>query len=517
MRIGRICYPGLGGGALLSRIAARNERARPMALQAAVSSTAIGAVTVSAWAGTWIPVVLLLGAICVVALVCRPMLAVVVLLLTWAGPVDPTLLSRSVGGLRIGLADVALGLGLIGVVAARILRRGSVRTLRSPRFALVTLAYLAVVAYALMVGHHAGDTRGQAASAWMASCAVLAYFLLRDVFAGRPKRFAELLVVVTGTCSLLVASAALFHIPVLTGRTIGYVITEGQLSSATRLDPPLLRLLSITVLMATVGGVLSGRSRMLRLVLIAGMLTVEAFSFTRSTWIPLIAVAVFLPVLISRRPVAAALAVRTVAAALVLAVVVAASTSGALGPTAQTIGTRLFSAAQRDVFDETSLWLRLYENQAAIDTIKQHPVAGVGLPRPYGTFTISGQDSATGDNIFVPQRFIHNVYLGIWAWMGLPGVLVLLCTCVAAVNAFLAVLRGREYDRRPAVACFGGLLVLAASSTFQTNLLYQPALFAIAIGLAYLDVWLGARAQGSGWVFRSGHGALDVRAAPSFR
>jgi O-antigen ligase len=176
---------------------------------------------------------------------------------------------------------------------------------------------------------------------------------------------------------------------------------------------------------------------------------------------------------------------------LVLAVVVTVSTSGALGTTAQAVGTRLSSTTENDVLEDNSVRLRVYENEAAINTIKQHPVTGIGLPRPYGTFTTSDTDPATGETTWVGQRFIHNVYLGLWAWMGVPGVLVLLWTCGAGLSAFVGVLRRRGYDRRPAVACFGGLLVIAVSSTFQTNLLYQPALFAIATGLAYLDVWLG--------------------------
>jgi O-antigen ligase len=506
----------MGVRSLLMRIATTGQRMRQFAVPVAISVTAIGAVTVSVWAGTWIPALLVLGMGFAVALVYRPVLAAVVLLLTWAGPVDPTLLTRSVGGLRIGLADVALWLGLVGV-AARKFHRGQLRTLVDRRFGIVILAYLAVVAYALAVAYHAGDTRGQLASAWMASCALLAYFLLREVFAGRPQRFAELLVVVTGLCSLLVTVATLFHIPLLTGRTINYVITEGQLSSATRLDPPLLRLLSITLLLATIGGVLHGRRRVLRLVLIAGMLGVEAFSFTRSTWIPLIAAAVLLPALISRRSIAGALAVRTVAASLVLAVVLVSSISGALGQTAQTVGTRLFSLAQRDTLEETSVWLRIYEDKAAISTIKQHPIAGVGLPRPYGSFTTSGKDSETSENVFVPQRFIHNVYLGVWAWMGLPGVLVLLWAFGAGLIAFLLALRRRERDRRPAIACFGGLFVLAVSSTFQTNLLYQPALFAIATGLAYLDVWLDVPVRESSLLLRGGRAVLKIPEAASSR
>jgi hypothetical protein len=50
-----------------------------------VSSTVIGPVAASAWAGTWIPVLVLIGAASAVALVRRPVPAVVVVLRTWAG------------------------------------------------------------------------------------------------------------------------------------------------------------------------------------------------------------------------------------------------------------------------------------------------------------------------------------------------------------------------------------------------------------------------------------------------
>lgn len=460
----------------------------------AIPVVMVSIVCVSAGLGSWLPMLGLAGLLVAVVMVIRPAVAVVVMLLSWGGPVDITLLTRSIGGLRIGPGEAALGLGLLGVLIARVVRRRVIKSASRSRFAGVVIFYLVAVAFGLVLAQRGGDSLGQGASVWLTSCSVLAYFVMREVYAERPRRFAETLVLVTGLCCVVVLIATVLNIRWLTGRLIDYVITEGEYSAALRLDPPLLRVLSLTVLMATVGGVLSEtRWRWLRYVLVAAMLVVEALSFTRSTWLPLIIVAIVLPSLISPRYKPGALVGRTVIAGVLIGVLLAGASFGLFGGTARTVGFRLISTTSSDVFEDTSLRDRYKENAAAWTTIKQHPIMGVGLPRPYGAFTVSDSDPVTGDEILMPQRFIHNTYLGIWAWLGMPGVLALLATVFAGLRAFGAVLLSRFVDRRPALACFGGLVVLAVSSSLQTNLLYQPALFAVASGLAYLDVWLGSR------------------------
>ena len=75
----------------------------------------------------------------------------------------------------------------------------------------------------------------------------------------------------------------------------------------------------------------------------------------------------------------------------------------------------------------------------------------------------------------------------------MPGIVALLALIIAMVRT-IAVVRSMKYrDMTVPMTIIAGLGALAFGSAFQTNLIYRPAYFAVAAGLACLDVWIGDR------------------------
>jgi hypothetical protein len=440
---------------------------------------------------TWLPAITVLGIVVVVVCLYRPTVPAIALLFLVAGPVDAVSPMREIAGVRLTPGDLALYLAIAGLLLRLRYRRNRPRPRGRWLFTVPLCLYLGAAVVSIVVARAGGDSLGEVRSMLQTMAMLGAYVVFRELWTGRPATLATTLVVVSGVSAALVLVVAALHIAPLTGSQIDYVITDGRLVDTLRLDPPVLRLLSITLLMVTFGKVLKDRP-FVRLPIIAVMLALELFSYTRSTWIPLIAVSLVVPPLLGRRWVPVVAIERLVVACVVAAVALVLASAGVLGSTGSNAVDRLSSTVRSDTIHDSSLQDRVGEMEHAWTTIQARPWLGVGLGRPYGAYT-TVTDPITDEDTHLPQRFIHNSYVGVWVWMGIPGVLAVLALAGAVVVAACRLVVGEYRDRLPGLAAASGLAVLAASTSFQTNLVYRPALLALAVGLAYVDVALTAR------------------------
>lgn len=455
----------------------------------ALGVTAVAFAT--AYLGSLLPLLALVAVPAGIVLLGHPRIIVILLIMVWAGPFDQSLLQRGVGGLQVTAGLVLLSAGLAWVAASRLTGRGPRR--RAGGFFFLgpfVLFYVALI-LSLAIARAAGEPRGAVVNTGLACVAGAVYFLARDAYAGEPEVLARHLVIATGLASALVVIGVATGVDALYGRQIGYVITDGMATQAVRIDPPLLRLLSVTILMIGPGRVLAGgRWRRLRWPLLCAMILAEILSLTRSTWAPLLLATVLIPVVAVRRRRLMVLGRYVAVLTVALTVGLAGATAGTFGKQGQVVAERLYSATEASALQDNSLQDRLRENSAALKVIAEHPIAGIGLTRPFGILG-SVVDPIDSDwNLYAPQQFIHQSYLGLWMWLGITGVASLGWLAVRFLTLFSRVMRETRVSRHAPVAAAAGLVVLAISSTFQTNLMYPPAHLAVGLGLAYLETWV---------------------------
>lgn len=456
-----------------------------------VSGLAAGALLL--WAGTPLPLLAFGGACTTVLLAVRPAWGAVLVLALWGTVLDPAWGSVGVGPLDLSAAELALAAGLGGLT----LRHLTGHARAGPSFlGAPVLAFTGAAVFGAAVGVVAGVAAGQVLGALLALLALTTFFLLREGFADDPRGLVRALVGVALAGTLLALLDAAVGLG-LTAQTRDYVITAGEYQEVTRLDPAVLRLLSLVVLVVVARGVLPDR-RLPRLALLGAFVVLEVLSFTRSTWTPLLLAALVLPALLADHARWRVLVGRVTVLAVASAAALAVMGAGLLGPTGLSAYDRLASTVRPETLQESSLSDRQREVVAAAGSIRQHPVTGIGLTAPYGIMN-EDYDELRDLVVSTPATYIHNTFVGVWLWTGLPGVLATAWLSVRLVRAGRRVHALRHLpDGRAVAATTVGLGVLAVQSTFQTNLFYPPALVALAAGLALVDVWLGAHAPPRG-------------------
>jgi membrane protein DedA with SNARE-associated domain len=124
----------------------------------------------------------------------------------------------------------------------------------------------------------------------------------------------------------------------------------------------------------------------------------------------------------------------------------------------------------------------------ATATLKQDPVFGVGMGRPYGALR-RVYDPVSGARSYQPRRFIHNSYLGYWLWAGVAGVVSLVWLGVRTASMSVAAAKQLPPDEGGrAVAAGLAILALGVQATFQTSLTSRPVIATLACAIAFLDV-----------------------------
>ena len=474
---------------------------RAPAYVAIVPLAAVTVTSVSILIDRPLPLVLVAAAAGGLLMVLRPRLAVIGMLVFWAGGMVMEYQTIRLGPLKVTLGDLCFWAGVVGVLWQRFgVRAGSAprpgsasHVSRMPRFLVPIALFMVAVLWGLLVATRAGNSLGESFHSALNLTPLLAYFLIREVYAGRSKVLFQDLVIVTGLLSVAILAAIAVNFEPFIGKSPNVIRTRGMEFEALRIDPPLLRTLSGTLLLATFAGIpRSPRLKMLRWVLVAAMLAVEAYSMTRTTWAPLLAVWLALPVMARGRAGLRSAFLRGTAVMVVLVVGLGVAATGSLGTTAQAMAVRAISVTDDDVTQDESLQDRLVEDEMALGHIRNNPLGGIGFPRPYGAFQYE-YDVDQDLTRYIDKLFIHQTYLGLWMWFGILGVLSVLVLAAYIGRAYWLIWNMRYRDASAPVAALGGVIVLAVSSMFQTNLLYRPAYFALAIGLACIDLWIAER------------------------
>jgi O-antigen ligase len=139
--------------------------------------------------------------------------------------------------------------------------------------------------------------------------------------------------------------------------------------------------------------------------------------------------------------------------------------------------------------DTNSLQWRIFENDAAMQSVLKNPILGVGLGNEYRGVTLLRQREVLGDLRFT--RFIHNAYLYIAVKLGIPALIVFGWMCLAfLINGW------RSYRRmRPGIwqavtlAMLAGFVGLLFWSNTQPN-------FMVGEGTLFIGVLMGLVAAG---------------------
>lgn len=472
--------------------------APPRSLRGGILAAAAVAVTLlvplSLWLGTPLPLVGVVGVAVLVGAFRNPRFAAVVALLTWAGPFATQAWGRRVGGMTIDVGDLLVVAGVLGHMYR--CRRAGRPVVRDPRgwFMMPIAVYLLVVLYGVLRGIAQGNALGTGADAFLSLSALSMYPLLRIAYADRPRTFVRDIV---GVC---IAGCVALMVAGVTGRAedLGVVVdsfyTGGTKDTALRLDAPVQRLSVLAIFFLTVGLWPVRRPTWKhKVALLAPLVIGLGMTMTRSTWLPVIAVAIVLPALLLNGTAMVLTVARRGAvtlASLVVGLVLASS--GLLGGYAASIAARFASVGDQDVLHDDSLQQRLVEVAMATRRIAEEPVLGIGFPRSYGAF-IPYFPEHLNVQVFYPRDFIHNSYLGVLMFFGLPG----LFAFAVLVTAVLVLARRTATSpagvRPMPLAILGTFAVFAATSSFQTQLGYEPFYLVVATLCAGADMWWNGR------------------------
>lgn len=470
----------------------RAKTSLPPALRLLGVSAAFLGALISLASSSVLPIGAVLGAIVLVYSAVHPRFAAVLVMLLWAGPFATQAAGRRVAGLTIDAADVVVVAAVIGYVYRCWRdRRPLVGSGGGWTFVLPLAVFLGVLVFGVVRGYTLGNARGTAADALLAASALSAYVLLRIAYQGRLRTFVSDVVLVCAIgCTVLVAAALMGEATRL-GVVVDAYDTRGVQDSTLRIDAPVQRLSILGILLLATGAAPYKTTALWpRLIWAIPLVAGLAVSQTRSTWLPVIVAVVVVPALALRaRAIFGALLRRGVISGAVLILTLGLGSAGVLGSYGESVAARFLSAGDRDVLQDDSYQQRLVENEKAYMRIAEEPVWGIGFPRDYGAY-IPYWPENLGIQVFVARDFIHNSYLGIAMFFGMPGLLSL-----ATLVACVLVLARRTSTASPGVravplACLGALGVLALTSTFQTQLRYEPFYLTMAVILAMADLWL---------------------------
>jgi O-antigen ligase len=309
------------------------------------------------------------------------------------------------------------------------------------------------------------------------------FFVFYRAFSGRVAQLVAVVAVVAAVASLVELAAAFMGWERLLVDERSSVITGVDTTEVARLAAPVLPLWG-PLLILLLSGAFPTRPRW-RLVLLAlpGVVH-EAMSFNRSTWAPLMAGVLLVAIArFGSRGV-----VRRVLAATALGVVtLVAASAGLLGATGLALADRVTSVVSAKALAEDSLADRVRENNAALDTLREHPYLGIGVGIPYGGEIIS-YDAVHDRTVVEPRPWIHNQYLRTWLMFGVFGLfaLGLLMTRVAA--AVVAAWRRAAPGTTAVLATGLGLACIAVQSVLQTTLIERSSLLVVALLLALLGL-----------------------------
>jgi O-antigen ligase len=263
------------------------------------------------------------------------------------------------------------------------------------------------------------------------------------------------------------------------------VETLGKTVDAQRIRPAMLPLLVVASLLLAVQ--VGGRGWTRLRALQAGLFTgAWVLTLTRSFWLPLVLALLLVPVLKAGRRIP----LRGLRNGLVMVVVCGgaftAAASGALGPTAAAAADRVYSIGSPELANDPSYTDRAEELTNALQTLRQHPLTGVGLGQPYGAKR-PVYDARANTVRYEDRFFTHNSLLLAYLQGGLLAVLSFLLLVAIAVRVAIRARRGSDpVDDNLRVAGALSVVTLVAVSLVNTHLIYRPNAVALCVAVALM-------------------------------
>jgi O-antigen ligase len=435
----------------------------------------------------------------------RPELAVVGLLFVTAGLVPREGTGISLGGARInaddGLVLVILGMAVLrGIAGERVVLRWW--SVSGPALAFACCAFLSA-AYAIAWERvQVGFVLSELRPAMYCLAAVIGGALLvrREqvswLLAGM-FLIADLTAAIVMLQQFLGADNKLLAVMDAGHWQVNSQIEGGSSAfGAIRIVPPAHVLLALGIVLAFSLMLDSTRSSGWRLVMVGQMAFLSfgsLLTYTRAQWL---ASAISIAVVFAFLPWQQKLRLgRYFAFTLPVVLLFGTVVVGLAGPAAADFVEALSERATsiltpEETLDSASLEWRLFENEAAIDSIKDHPLIGVGLGNDYRPMTIL-QGEARGwlyplDGDDRLTRFVHNGYLYLTTKMGLIGMSVFAWMAVAfVVSGVLSYRRIRsEWSKSLALPLLGLFVGLLEWSIFEAHLMLAPSLATVGAMIA---------------------------------
>lgn len=380
------------------------------------------------------------------------------------GPVTPTVL------------EVSLVLGLLCTVW-RPGNRGRPRTAFTP----LLLGLIGAVLLGGLVGYVGHGDFPTISEYTRALLLVLTFFVMYRAFRGRVSELLAMLLVGGAAACTVEIFAALAGLQLLQTDERTQVLTGADTSEVSRLDSPVLMLCG-PLLILLFSGVVSHRNRWVMVALTVPVLAMEALSFNRSTWGPLlVAFVVIAGVCWGNRGIVR----RLTGLVLIGGAVIGLASAGALGSTGDALALRVDSLISGNALQEDSLADRLRENTAAWATLRDSPLVGTGVGVSYGGTVVTYDDVMSRVQID-PRPYIHNQYLRVWLLFGALGLLAFGAVGVRVITLVYLCWRHRAPGAPTVIALGFGLALIALQSIFQTTLVTREFVAGCATMLAAL-------------------------------
>jgi O-antigen ligase len=447
----------------------------------------------SLWISPLFVLVILAGILCLYAMLKKPELGLLGILIATSSIVfEEELPLFSLGSVSLHISDILL-LGLLGIIAGRWLVRTKFKIIRTPLDTPLLIFYgVTILSTFIALNNSSVD-----AETARRGIRVLSYYLTFFVVTNLIRNRRQINLLLNSIFILASIVAAFMIAQFLLGSSVhllpGYVgelMTQGALfGDVERIVPPghsIVLISFVTILCSLVMG--KGKSISWRKIL-QGILMGSAIivTFLRSYWAALIGVFIIM-VCLSNRADRQRLFRRSMVAIASAAMIYLVVLSGSSSKATQTIDAtlnRLSTLGRIGTFqqEDSSLNWRKIENSYAISTIASNPLIGLGIGftyRPWDPRLDHRATGRTGDDF---RKFIHNGHLLILLRSGILGYLSLLWLSFAFLFRGFRYWRSVNNDKMRLVMLGFTLVYLAVLIAAVVNSTFQQWFWTPVIGI----------------------------------
>ena len=326
------------------------------------------------------------------------------------------------------------------------------------------LGFLALLALAAVLGLLSGRGIPEFVFSWTRPFeALLFFYVVVRLFPDRRSAVklltgAAVLAAITGVVALAVSVGPSALGPALASTDLNTVKVEEEVGSFRRVRLPGLALAYALFWVAVLRTTDARGARKLLWAMVLGGISLNiALSLNRNMWIGLLFGLVLLLVVSSTR-VRHRLLTGVALGATAIAMLLAIQGGSAVAPIAQRGATLL---DPETVTESSSLRQRFNEHTVGWQSVKEHPLIGIGPGSPYGRFFMERRPNGRYERAV--QRHLHNQYLYLTVIAGVPAMLLFVVFLVSTVRA--AWTRGRGDPL--VIACGVGLAMVMLSALVE--------------------------------------------------